>query len=73
MKPLVKVLDAIDEFLRMDELQLIANKRQFNFRYLREAREILAAELSGPTPDQADMATESAQSAGVAQIAMPLI
>jgi hypothetical protein len=39
---IAKQVDAANEFLNMEEEQLVANKRQFNFRYLRETTTILS-------------------------------
>jgi hypothetical protein len=41
------VLRAIDEVLDMDELQLIAAKKQFNWCYLRQAKDILVEIIGG--------------------------
>jgi len=48
-KAIKKQLDASREFLGMDPSQLIANKKQFDFRYLREATQELqdAAQEAG--------------------------
>ena len=41
-----KQINAAREFLAMDEAQLIANKKQFDFRYLRETTNKLEAWLT---------------------------
>lgn len=50
-KVIAKENDAVMELLYMDELQLLANKKQFSFHYLRQTLEASAAWLASNPKD----------------------